>query len=256
MNNETFELYIRHLESAGYPMKPIWAHHRERVEKESLAKPDEHDLLYTCPTVKPTIAEHVWRGQKQVLSASNAFRGYSYTLSPGQRQWLKDHYGLTPTETVTVIELGLWPENHPRQLILRSDEHIDPRRRHVLNKVTLSRPGKFFHEAAQIDALLEQMRPRHGLVTAVLSKHVVSVTVAGTEIKKVLTPQITSLVVNDEVMIAWSSKLDKQSGEMVDEWKVTKRLSPSEVSSGNGTRRAKQAVSLTDLLKELEGVVT
>lgn len=255
MNIEQIETYIKYLDSQGLDMKPVWAQYRELVERERTAQPDVLDLQYICPCVQPTISEHVWRGQKQVLSPTNIFKGYSYTLSPGQRQWLRDNYGMTPTETVTILDLGIWPGNHPKSIILRSDEHVDPKRRHVLIKVSINRPGKFFHEAQLLDSLIEQMKPRRATVSKIVSTNVVSVMCEGMEIAKVRT-DITKLMVGDEVMVAWSEKEDPTTREMVDQWKVTKHLTAAwaGVSSGKRTSPAVKAPSLDSLLAELSAI--
>lgn len=252
MNLDQIETYIKYLDSQGLDMKPVWAQLREMTERERTAKPDELDLQYICPCVIPTISEHVWRGQKQVLSPTNIFKGYSYTLSPGQRQWLRDNYGMTPTETVTILDLGVWPGNHPKSITLRSDEHVDPRRRHVLVKATITRPGRFFHEAQQLDALIEQMRPRRATVSKIVSTNFVSVMCEGMEIPKVRT-EITRLAVGDDVMVCWSSKEDPVTREMVEQWKVTKHVSADWAGVSSRKRTAPTGgITLDGLMAELK----
>lgn len=254
MNIDQIETYIKYLDSQGLDMKPVWAQFREMVERERAAKPDTLDLQYVCPCVPPVISEHIWRGQKQVLSPTNLFKGYSYTLSPGQRQWLRDNYGMTPTETVTILDLGLWPGNHPRTITIRSDEHVDPKRRHVLVKATIGKPGKFFHESQLLDSLIEQMKPRRATVCKIVSTNVVSVMCEGMEIAKVRT-EITSLNVGDDVMVAWSEREDPVSREMVDQWKVTKHISADWKSRPTGRQASKHATaSLDSLLAELSSI--
>jgi len=276
MNIDQIETYIKYLDSQGLDMKPVWAQFREMVEKERLAQPDVLDLQYICPCVPPVISEHIWRGQKQVLSPTNLFKGYSYTLSPGQRQWLRDNYGMTPTETITILDFGVWPGNHPKTITLRSDEHVDPKRRHVLVSATINRPGKFFHEAQQLDLLLEQMRPRVATVTAIVSKHFISVLCESTPLAKVAT-DITSLQVGDKVTVVWSVKETKiiqfEDGsaipwstkseklhpegvvkvtDRIEMWKVTKRLTADWRGVPSSRRTAPGGISLDGLMEELK----
>lgn len=138
-------------------MKDVWVAHTAFVESLNSESITDYDSRYTVPTNPPTMPEHFDGSVPQVLSPGHAWPGYSYSLTPGQRAWLRDNYALTPTKTVTVLELTCWPgTQHPRMIHLRSDLHVDPRnRRHVLVNAVIRTPGKFFTESAARDAELE-----------------------------------------------------------------------------------------------------
>ncbi len=149
---------LRYLESVGLEVKPLWLQHADLIASADTEAMSEDDKRYTLPVDRPTIPEHFTNGRlPQFLTPGHAWVGYSYQLTPGQRSWLRDNYGLTPTQTVTLVELTRWPSTqHPRMLHIRSDLHVDPRhRRHMLIDAVIRQPGKFFKESAQRDAELE-----------------------------------------------------------------------------------------------------
>lgn len=153
-HKDRIETALRYLESHGLPVGPLWTEHDARIRALNTAEATDLDRKYELPVDRPTIPEHFLNGRPQVLDASHAWPGYSYSLSPGQRDWLRSNYGLTPTMTVTLITITRWPgTRHPQMMHLRSDIHIDPRhRKHVLVDAVIREPGRFFTESAARDA--------------------------------------------------------------------------------------------------------
>lgn len=164
-HRERIETTLRYLESHGLPVGPLWAEHARRIDGLDTETPTEFDKRYELPVDRPTIPEHFNGKTPQTLTAGHAWVGYSYSLTAGQRAWLRDNYGLTPTATITLLEIVRWPgTRHPRLLHLRSDLHVDPRhRRHVLVNAVIRTPGKFFAESAARDAELEAAKLKEDL---------------------------------------------------------------------------------------------
>jgi len=159
-HKDRIETALRYLESHGLPVGPLWAEHDARIRAFDTAEATDLDKKYELPVDQPTIPEHFLDGKPQVLDANHAWPGYSYSLTPGQRAWLRDNYGLTPTATVTITGIARWPgTRHPQMISLRSDIHVDPRqRKHVLVEAVIREPGRFFTESAAHDAKLEAAR--------------------------------------------------------------------------------------------------
>ena len=89
----------------------------------------------------------------EVLSSANAFKDRHYSLSPGQRDVLRNRYGLTPAKTIILTDVALFPgTNIIWSINLRSAEHIDVmRRRHVLSAAVIAPVAKFFDDAQARD---------------------------------------------------------------------------------------------------------
>lgn len=160
---------LRTLESHGFDVKALWRELSTRVSTWERGTPSEDDTRYTLPSVQPDLLNHLIDGRNQDLHPSVMWNGYSYTLSPGQRSILRDTYGLTPTQTVTVAWVEAWPgTQYPRVMKLTSDLHIDPRnRKHVLVSAVINDVGTFFKTAAELDDA-ERTERRFGLTESSL----------------------------------------------------------------------------------------
>lgn len=148
------EAALRHLEAQGFDVKSLWRDLSERTALHERGTPTADDIRYNVPSAQPTLAAHFDGAQPQLLEPSALWKGYSYTLSPAQRGILRETYGLTPTKSVTVEWIEVWPGTlHPRAMCLRSDLHVDPRnRKHVLSRAVIREVGTFFRTAAELDA--------------------------------------------------------------------------------------------------------
>lgn len=140
---------------------------------------------------------------------------------------------MTPTATVTITECGLWPETqHPKMIRLESDLHVDPRHRaHVLKAVNITSPGQFFKDAIELDSIIEAEKPRRGVVVGEKTYEdgrffLVDLPVVGQIQAKTAGKLLIST--NDEVLVKWSHEDDS--------WKITKRLTEKERSSGRKTK--------------------
>lgn len=154
-HRHAIESALRVLDAHGFVTAPLWRDLAERSARHERGTPGEADKKYTCPATAPDIATHfAERGVPQELAASVMWVGYSYALTPGQRGVLRDTYGLTPTQTVTVEWVEMWPgTQHPRSVKLKSDIHVDPRnRKHVLTSCVIRDVAAFFTAASELDA--------------------------------------------------------------------------------------------------------
>lgn len=167
MNPETHrqrtEDALRHLESHGFDVKALWVDLSTRIAAWESGTPSDDDKRYTLPLVAPAITDHLGEGRNQLLSPEALWPGYSYQLSPGQRAILRETYGLTPTQTITVLLIDRWPgTQHPRSMTLKSDLHVDPRqRRHVLTSCVVREVGTFFRLAREKDEQEELKKVTH-----------------------------------------------------------------------------------------------
>jgi hypothetical protein len=206
----------------------------------------EEDRRYTV-LEQGSLTEHL---ESQVLEPARMVMGRSYVLTPGQRAVLREWYGLTPTRTITLQEVALWPETrHPRRIIIRSDEHVHSGRRHVLVSATIDRPGQFFTAALEKDQELRDQKPQRGMVVAIPQKGLVTVKLGAAVEPITMVTTITSLLPNADVVCKYDAEIEK--------WKVVRCLDPKEVETAQGSApKRKQATlqSLSQLLEELEGM--
>lgn len=156
---EQVETWLKGLTSQGYDTTALWREHNNWLaEIETRAITDEDRTWATQLPEPAVISDHFVNGQPEVLTAARTHFGRQYSLSPGQREVLRDRYGLTPTLVVTAENVELFPEDDViYSLTLRSVEHVDPRRRtRVLNSVVLAPASAFFRDAAAIDKKREE----------------------------------------------------------------------------------------------------
>lgn len=147
---------LKILESYKYEVKPLWTEFRLREERHEKATPSEYDVMYTCAEKAPETGAHFAKGDDlpQNLASHVLWAGHHYTLTPGQREWFRENTALTPSQTVTIAWVEVWPgTKHLRSFKVVSDVHVDPRhRRHILNEYAIREAGKFFYQSAQNDA--------------------------------------------------------------------------------------------------------
>jgi hypothetical protein len=121
-------------------------------------KPDADDFKWPWVASVP-ISEHVDQGDDRPVLSAQVEIGRAYSLSPAQRDVIRQWFNMTPAPLVEVIDLALFPESQIiRHIVLRSVEHIDPRRRRVMNKFTIDRWGRFMSAVAARQAEIQQQR--------------------------------------------------------------------------------------------------
>jgi hypothetical protein len=154
------ETALKTLAAYGYNVTSVWAEHNAWLASLDVRAVTDHDRTWATQLPEPAnVADHMAGGTFEVLTAARAHVGRQYTLSPGQREVLRDAYGLTPTETITLIDVELFPsEDVIWSLTLKSNEHIDPKRKHVLREVVLQPAAAFFESAALKDKAREEDR--------------------------------------------------------------------------------------------------
>jgi hypothetical protein len=157
--NNTSELTVNEaidfLEGAGFRVGVLREQLAER--EKTAALPTQEELSLTLPTTIPNLTEHM---ELRTLDPSRMWDGFAYTLTPGQRKWLRDHFDMTPTETVVVSQLDRWTGTQSlRAFRLESQLHVDPRmRKHVLTAVWIRNARKFFSESRENDARVDKVK--------------------------------------------------------------------------------------------------
>jgi hypothetical protein len=157
-NLPAIEQALRLLSSHGYATEQLWDEHHKWLRSEDNSVPTEADATWaTNRELAPTTEQHFATGTNEVLTAFAAAEGWSYRLSPGQRRFLRNRYGITPTMTVTVIGLTYFPKTRIiSALTIRSDEHVPNNRQHrVLNRVVMN-ATEFFERSAAFDKEIEE----------------------------------------------------------------------------------------------------
>lgn len=87
--------------------------------------------------------------------------GMAYSLTPGQRDVIRDRFNMTPAPLVEVIECAMYADGvHIRRVTLKSCEHVDPRRRAVMTKFSIDAWGQFCADAKQRDLDREEAKEK------------------------------------------------------------------------------------------------
>jgi hypothetical protein len=136
-----------------YDTKELWRAFEARTKAKDTGLPTEDQLRYTTPTAPPSLAGHVVDGMPQPISAHVIWKGYHYSLTPGQRRWFRENEDMTPARTVTVVWVECWPgTNALKAFKIESDLHVDPQHRmHVLTAYVIRNATRFFDESAKYD---------------------------------------------------------------------------------------------------------
>lgn len=131
----------------------------EAMVETASRTPDDDDMRWPLVEVEG-IADHLTENdEERPLLSTQLATGRAYALSPAQRDVVRKWFNMTPAPLVEVIDLALFPETKfVRHVVLRSMEHIDPRRRRVMNKFTIDRWGKFMSAVAEREAELAEQR--------------------------------------------------------------------------------------------------
>lgn len=187
----TIEQAMKTLSAFGYDVSTVWTQHNTWLATLDERAPDDVDRQFGQRRKEPSsIEEHFQakaseknaQGDKQhnnepeLLSAANCFKDRHYTLTPGQRDVLRNRYGLTPAQHIIVTDVALFKgTNIIWSVTIKSAEHIDPRRRrHVLHAACIAPAAKFFAdgiaqdkereaEAAANAAAADEKRKANGL---------------------------------------------------------------------------------------------
>lgn len=148
---------IRLLASLDYDLTDIYRQHEvKRVEHET-GQPTDLDLKYQLQVPKSWISHFE---EVPILGVGTIRIDAQFRLSPGQRKVLKDMAGLTPTRTITVTDLDLYPNTTAvRTLTIRSNVHIpEHQRKHVLVKWTITSFGDFMQRAYDAEVEIEAVK--------------------------------------------------------------------------------------------------
>lgn len=168
---------IRTLGEWGLPTRLVMEALDERLQEQRV-QPTEVDRLWPLAR-RISITEHLVPNVKEVVTSaagvdvvlshgSAAERptlscrlqvGMAYSLTPGQRDVIRDRFNMTPAPLVEVIECAMYSDNiHIRRVTLKSCEHVDPRRRAMMTKFSIDAWGQFCADAKQRDADREEAK--------------------------------------------------------------------------------------------------
>ena len=139
---------VKTLTAQGYDLTDLFKQHETRLQAEFSKEITEMDLLFAITTpeswdahFQPENVFDITVGGYKTLTLGNIRQGGQFKLSPAMRDVLRERYGLTPTETITVRELNLYPGSKVvKRLTLESNAHIaDPKmRKHVLQACAIT----------------------------------------------------------------------------------------------------------------------
>jgi len=161
----------------GLPTRLVTEALNERLEEQQV-QPTEVDRLWPLAR-RVSITEHLVPNVKEVVTSAAGVDvvlshggdrerptlscrmqvGMAYSLTPGQRDVIRDRFNMTPAPLVEVIECAMYSDNiHIRRVTLKSCEHVDPRRRAMMTKFSIDAWGQFCADAKQRDADREQAK--------------------------------------------------------------------------------------------------
>jgi hypothetical protein len=168
---------IRTLGEWGLPTRLVMEALDERLEEQRV-QPTEADRLWPLAR-RISITEHLVPNVKEVVMSAAGVGvvlshgsdrerptlscrlqvGMAYSLTPGQRDVIRDRFNMTPAPLVEVIECAMYEDGvHIRRVTLKSCEHVDPRRRAVMTKFSIDAWGQFCADAKQRDADREEAK--------------------------------------------------------------------------------------------------
>lgn len=177
MNIPKIESNLRSLEAAGFDCSALWRELRAREVAAERRVPTEDDTRWPL-TTPCSLEEHLNGGfplttrtaellDRKVERAVRPFFGTAiavgraYVLTPAQRSVMRKWFNLIPTEAVEVVEIKLFDSAIaiPAHVVVKTQEHVDPRNRRLLNaprKVTIDRWGQFMSECKAVETELAQ----------------------------------------------------------------------------------------------------
>lgn len=168
---------IRTLGEWGLPTRLVMEALDERLEEQRV-QPTEVDRMWPLAR-RISITEHLVPNVKEVVTSASGVDvmlshggdrerptlscrlqvGMAYSLTPGQRDVIRDRFNMTPAPLVEVIECAMYSDNiHIRRVTLKSCEHVDPRRRAMMTRFSIDAWGQFCADAKQRDADREEAK--------------------------------------------------------------------------------------------------
>lgn len=151
MNVERIETMVRELGAHGAPVAELRAWLAASQRTAECRKVTEVDRAW--PLVEScSIAEHMANGSRPVLSCALS-DGRAYSLSEAQRSVIREEWNMTCSPEVSVVMLATFPGDPKivREVVLRSEQHVDPQNVRLLNgprKITIDKWGEFCSKVA------------------------------------------------------------------------------------------------------------
>ena len=148
---------IKELVSQGYDLNNVYQQKKVRDDKRESRLIGPMDEVFSVTTPEDWSAHFekdfikvgdvtVEVGGPKVLSLSNIRSGGQFKLAPAWRNVLRERYGITPTDTITIRELSFFKDTKViDRLVIESNQHIaDLRvRKHVLQAVCITNFTEF-----------------------------------------------------------------------------------------------------------------
>jgi hypothetical protein len=139
------------LRAYGLPVKGVQDALTQRVEDDKRV-PDEADRRWSVGPV-PSIEDHLSMGDGRPTLGCGMVVGRAYELTPGQRDVLRERFGMTPSRLVRVDEVAMFDGGQMiKRVILHSEEHVPSNRRHLMVAVVIDHWGEFMDAAQAKDA--------------------------------------------------------------------------------------------------------
>ena len=143
------------LEWYGLPAHNARQALQERLEDQARVPSDEDRTWRRTPAMD--LGEHlklspVNKDERPILS-TYLVEGRAYSLSPGQRSYIRDTLDMTPARWVKVVEVAMY-RGEPdliKRVTLVSEEHVANDRRHVVKRFAIDRWGHFMSDSKRRD---------------------------------------------------------------------------------------------------------
>ena len=135
----------------GLPTRVLVEALGQRIDDQS-RQPTEDD--HRWPWSPPeNIDEHLSFGDSRPILSCALVVGRCYSLTPGQRDYVRERFNMTPAPLVRVTEVALYPGTQLiRRVTLVSELHVDPKnRRRMMTRFVLDRWGEFCTQAKAND---------------------------------------------------------------------------------------------------------
>jgi len=149
---------VRLLVELDYDLSGLYAQHQKRLDDRERGTPTALDLKYAL-NVPTSWAAH-FDGGVPYFGVSTLRVGGQLLLTSGQRKVLNDMAGLTPTRTITILDIDFYPGTTAvRTLTIGSNLHVpDHKRKHVLSKWTLTNFGEFMQLAHDAQVTINSVK--------------------------------------------------------------------------------------------------
>ena len=139
------------LEFYGAPTQAAseWVEARVERARQGPSEADLRWLVEPADTVTDHLAVDAANDARPALSCKLVV-GRQYSLTPAQRDVVRDWYDMTPAPTVKVASIALHEGTQAvKSVLVVSCEHVDPRRKAMLTQFSITKWGTFCDKVRQ-----------------------------------------------------------------------------------------------------------